>query len=146
MAVIPYTLVYTPNATVGGNDTLAVVWGPSAALAALYPQFPTLASQAPLTFSGLDSGAPVSLPSWADCSFQAVGTFGAGGAVVIEGSNDGAAYGTLNDPFAIPLSFTTAFPRTAVERCLFVRPHVIGGDLTTSLAVIALFRRQPITS
>jgi hypothetical protein len=120
MSVVPGNIVYTPNTTVGGNDTALVVWGPSAAW--------QLPSVPPLTFATLDSGQPMQLPSWADCSFQVVGTFGAGGNIVIEGSNDGNSYGPLNDPFGVSLNFTNDAPRQATERCQFVRPRVTAGD------------------
>lgn len=135
MSVVPANTIYNPPVQGGGNDTCLMVWGPIAALPAAVP----------LTFTTLDSGAPAQLPSWADCSFQVVGSFGAGGNVVIEGSNDGINYGTLNDPFGVALNFTSQAPRQATERCQYVRPRVTAGDATTSLTVIGLFRRQPIT-
>lgn len=134
MSVIPYNIIYNPPVQGGGNDTCLIIWGPASA----FPSVP------PLTFTTLDSGNPAQLPSWADCSFQVVGTFGGGGTVPIEGSNDGVNFGTLNDPFGVALNFTNAAPRQATERCQFVRPRVTAGDGTTSLTVLGLFRRQPI--
>lgn len=151
MAVVPVTEIYFPHKVVGGNDTLLAAWGPLAAASPLLllPFIPptmvaALLAAPPLTFTGLDSGSPEQLPAWADCSFQVLGTFGAGGACVLEGSNDGITYGTLNDPFGVSLSFTTASPRQATERCQFVRPRITAGDGTTALSMLALFRRQPL--
>ena len=49
----------------------------------------------PLTFTGLDTGAPEPGFGGSDRSVQVTGTLGAAGSVTIEGSNDGVNYGTL---------------------------------------------------
>ena len=147
MSVIPYIPVYVPNQFVGNNDTLLVIWGPTTAQynGLTAAQLAALAAATPLTYTTLDSGSPIQLPAWADCSIQFVGTFGAGGNVVIEGSNDGINYGTLNDPYGVSLNMTNNTPRQITERCQFLRPRVTGGDGTTSLTVLGLFRRQPLS-
>src|SRR6266566_7668918 len=89
-----------------------------------------------------DSGAPVSGPGWADRSIQVVGTFGAGGTVVIEGSNDGTNWSTLDDAFGVPMSYTSPTVNQIVELPLFVRPRITGGDGTTSLTVTGAFGRH----
>lgn len=123
MAEIPHDTIYQPDKTVGGNDTLLVIWR---------------------NMAQGDVGQTAQLPSWADCSFQAVGVFGAAGAAAINGSNDGVSFGLLNDPFGVPLSLGDVKPRQATERCEHVRPQITGGDVTTSISVWALFRRQPL--
>jgi hypothetical protein len=92
----------------------------------------------PLTFSGLDSGQPIQGPGWTDRSVQITGTFGAGGTIVIEGSNDGVNYSTLHDTFGNTLSLTQAAVTQILEISLLVRPRVTAGDGTTSLNAIFL--------
>lgn len=89
-----------------------------------------------------DSGNPVSGPGWADRSFQIEGTFGAGGTVVIEGSNDGVNYRTLNDPFGNALSITSAGVHELTQIALWMRPRVSGGDITTNLTMTATLGRH----
>lgn len=124
MAVVSYQQQFDPAVGAGGPTSMVIIW--------------------PLMQNG-DTGQPAVFPEWADVSHQVVGTFGAGGNVAIEGSNDGVNYGTLNDPFAVPLNYTGASlaPRQAVEHAQNIRPHVTAGDGTTSLSVFSLFRRQP---
>lgn len=98
----------------------------------------------PLTFTGLDTGAPVANISGADRSVQVEGTFGATPGILIEGSNDGANYETLNDHLGNALTFTAKGIKSIDQICRFVRPRVTGGDGTTSLTVTMLTRRiQP---
>lgn len=82
------------------------------------------------TWTGLatgDTGQPLRGPGFTDASYQVGGTFG-GATVVIEGSNDGITYGTLVDPFNVPLSFTAASaPTQVLPICLWIRPRVTGG-------------------
>ncbi len=89
-----------------------------------------------LTQTGLDTGTPVTpLNNYWKFSVQAMGTFGAAGAVVLEGSNDGVNYATLNDVAGAAISLTTtAFARLeAVPK--FMRPRITAGDGTTNLTV-----------
>lgn len=98
----------------------------------------------PLTFSGLDSGAPATNISGADRSIQIEGTFGAGGSVTVEGSNDGTNYETLNDHLGNALTFTTKGIKSVDQICRNIRPRVTAGDGTTSLTATLLTRRiQP---
>lgn len=97
------------------------------------------------TWTGLangDSGTPVQGPGWADRSFQIEGTFGAGGTLVIEGSNDTVNYHTLDDPFSNPLSITSATVKQLTEVTYLIRPRVSAGDGTTSLTISAVFARH----
>lgn len=84
---------------------------------------------------------PAALLGFSDRSLQVEGTFGVGGTVVWEGSNDGVNFHTLNDPFGVALSFSAAGLKAVTEACQFVRPRVTGGDGTTALTVTSVFRR-----
>jgi hypothetical protein len=68
-----------------------------------------------------DSGAPFGMTGFADRSAQIVGTFGTGGTVLIEGSNDGTNYATLNDPRSSSSSVRgyppATAPRASQSRC-----------------------------
>lgn len=88
-----------------------------------------------------DSGAPFAMPGFADRSVQIGGTFGAGGTVLIEGSNDGSNYVTLNDPQGVALSITAAGLKEISQICKLIRPRVSAGDGTTSITVTLLARR-----
>lgn len=88
-----------------------------------------------------DSGSPVEMPGSADRSVQILGTFGAGGTIVIEGSNDGTNYVTLTDPQGNALSKTAAAIEAVSELTRYIRPHVTAGDGTTALTVCLLLRR-----
>jgi len=88
-----------------------------------------------------DDGGPVGGSGWADKSVQVEGTFGGGGTVVLEGSNDGTNYRTLNDPFGVPLSFTAAGIHAITEATRYIRPRVTGGDGTTGITATVLVRR-----
>lgn len=94
-------------------------------------------------WSGLavnDVGDAFVLSNYADRSFQVVGTFG-GAAIVVEGSNDGVNYSTLNDPQGNPISLSTAKIEAISELVVNIRPRVVGGDGTTALNVIALVKK-----
>lgn len=88
-----------------------------------------------------DDGAPIQMPGSADRTIQFDGTFGSGGAVVLEGSNDGTTYYTLTDPAANSLSFTSAGLKSVTEVTRYMRPRVTAGDGTTSLKATLLVRR-----
>lgn len=91
-----------------------------------------------------DDGAPAGGRLSGDRSVQVDGTFGAGGTIVIEGSNDsGVTWSTLNDPQGSPLSFTGAGLKAILEYVEQIRPRVTAGDGTTSLDA-DLIARKPI--
>ncbi len=125
MATIPYT-VSNPLTRSGTTNqgALLVTWGPMA--------------------NG-DVGVPYSSPHMADKSVQVSGTFGAGGNLRIEGSNQQGfdssgnaltpTYATLNDPQGTALNFTAAGIKAILENTNLVRPNVTAGDGTTSLTV-----------
>lgn len=88
-----------------------------------------------------DTGEAVELPMTRDRSVQVTGTFGAGGTIVIEGSNDGTNYVTLTDLQGNAISKTAAFVEQVQEITQYIRPRVTAGDGTTSLTVTMLMRR-----
>lgn len=67
---------------------------------------------------------------------QVVGTFGEGGTVVLQGSNDGTNYVTLTDADGGDISFDAAGMVDIRENPRFVRPDVTAGDGTTELTVL----------
>lgn len=79
--------------------------------------------------------------SFADRSVEVTGVFG-GATVTLEGSNGGSSYFTLNDPFNVALSFTSAGLRQALEITRYVRAKVTGGDGTTNIAVNVFTKRE----
>ena len=99
-----------------------------------------------VTWNGLalnDTGLPFVLSQYADRSVQVVGTFGVGGIVVIEGSNDNSNYATLNDPQGNPISFTlTNKIETISEIVVAIRPKVTAGDGTTAVNISMLVRKN----
>lgn len=76
-----------------------------------------------------------------DRSVQVSGTFGAGGTVVIEGSNDGVNWSTLTDQLGNALSITSADIAPIMEVTRYIRPRVSAGDGSTNIAVTILLRR-----
>lgn len=89
-----------------------------------------------------DTGQPFTLSQYADRSVQVVGTFGAGGAIVVEGSNDGTNFSTLTDPQGNSISISTAKIEAVSEIVVALQPRVSGGDGTTDLNVVMLVRRN----
>jgi hypothetical protein len=85
-----------------------------------------------------DDGTPLEMPGSSDRSAQVTGTFGAGGTVVIEGSNDGVNYATLTDPQGNLISITSAKIEAIMELVRYIRPRVTVGDGTTDLSVAIL--------
>lgn len=91
-----------------------------------------------LTIPNGDDGEPITLPAHADRSVQIVGTFGAGGTIILEGSNDGTNYETLSDYLGNALSFTAEGLSSIAEVVNHIRPRVTAGDGTTALTVTLL--------
>lgn len=85
-------------------------------------------------------GSKLAFDEYADRSVQVHGTFGAGGAVTIEGSNDGQHWAPLADPQGNPLVITTPKIEAILECVRFVRP-VAAGDGTTNLTVLVFGRK-----
>ena len=99
-----------------------------------------IATYASMTNSGTDVGAALEMPGYADRSVQITGTFGASGTCVIEGSNDGTNYVTLNNLQGSALSLTSATVKGVAEITRYIRPRITNGDGTTSLTVTILAR------
>lgn len=96
------------------------------------------------TWSGLlngDTGNAVEMPEYGDRTFQVTGTFGTGGTVVLQGSNDGTNWVSLTDPQGNAISKTAAAMETVMETPRYVRPNITAGDGSTSLAVTIFARR-----
>lgn len=89
-----------------------------------------------------DTGLPFVLSQYADRSAQVTGTFGAGGLVVIEGTNDNTNYSTLSDPQGNAISITASKIEAVSEIVVAIRPKVSGGDGTTLINVSMLVRKN----
>jgi hypothetical protein len=89
-----------------------------------------------------DDGTPMASPEYADLCVQVSGTFGAGGTILWEGSNDNSTWATLNNVQGTALSLTAAAIKQIAERPLWIRPRVSGGDGTTALIASCLARRS----
>ncbi len=92
-----------------------------------------------------DTGLPLNpnggSVSFSDKTVHVKGTFGVGGNVIIEGSNDGSTYITLTDPLGVDLNTITAETVVAIlENPLYIRPRVTAGDGTTDIDVILVGR------
>lgn len=88
-----------------------------------------------------DSGQPVQFADWADRCMQVSGTYGAGGSVSWQGSNDGTNWAVLNDINGNALTATTGVLRQMNEAPLWIRPIVTAGDGTTQILATVLARR-----
>lgn len=95
-----------------------------------------------------DDGAAVKMAGSQDRSVQYVGTFGAGGSIQLEGSNDVTANGVapinwflLSTPQGTTGAKTAAGVVQIEEATLWVRPRVTAGDGTTSLTA-SLFMKK----
>lgn len=96
------------------------------------------------TWTGLlntDNGDNFDGSILSDKTVHVKGTFGTGGTLVIEGSNNGGTtFATLNDPQGNPLSFTVEKIETILEKTELLRPRVTAGDGTTNLSVYLVSR------
>jgi hypothetical protein len=91
-----------------------------------------------------DVGAAVYAWPGADRSFAVTGTFGTGGTLVWQGSNDLTSptnWFTLSDPQGTALSLTSSKFKQIEEYALWMRPSVTAGDGTTALTVNFLASR-----
>lgn len=87
------------------------------------------------------AGEPITDSAYGDRTVQVTGTFGSGGTVVIQGSNDGQNWKTLVDPQGNALSFTSTGLELILECPRYTRPNVTAGDGTTSINVYIHGRR-----
>jgi hypothetical protein len=92
---------------------------------------------AALTQTGLDDGTPFGAFPGADRSVHVSGTFGVGGSLTLEGSNQATptTWVVLTDPQGNALTFTSERLEQISEYTRWVRPRVTAGDGTTSLNV-----------
>lgn len=98
-----------------------------------------------VTWAGLlngDTGSPVEGVDFADRTAQISGTFGAGGSITMQGSNDNTNYDPLTDPQGNAITKTAAGLEVIVENPRYARPNVTAGDGTTSLTVTIWARRS----
>lgn len=99
----------------------------------------TIHTWAALTNASPD-GAPVRCSQYAAMTIQVTGTFGAG-TFVLQGSNDGTNWFTLNNRQAAAISSTAALLKDVAEQPLWVRPNVTGSDGSTSLIPVLVGRK-----
>jgi len=95
-----------------------------------------------------DDGTPVLMAGSQDRSVQYTGTFGAGGSIQLEGSNDVVARGLFPANWFVlstPQGTTGAKSAAGIvqieEATLWVRPRVTAGDGTTNLQA-SLFMKK----
>lgn len=97
-----------------------------------------------ITWTGLlngDVGNGIELAEYADRTFQVTGTFGTGGSVTLQGSNDGTIYASLTDGAGDAITCTATCMRIVLENPRYIRPSVTAGDGTTSLVVTVFGKR-----
>lgn len=82
-----------------------------------------------------NQGNAITLNIYQDRTVQIGGTFGVGGSVTIQGSNDGTNWATLTDPLGNALTFTAAGMKQITELPYQIRPSVTAGDGTTVIDV-----------
>ena len=74
--------------------------------------------------AGGENGDAVQISRWQDRTVQCNGTFTS---ITIQGSNDGANWGTLSDPQGVDLVITVVSEiRGILENPLFIRPVAVG--------------------
>jgi hypothetical protein len=98
-----------------------------------------------ITWSGLlngDDGSPATFHDYPDRTVQFLGTFGTGGSITLEGSNNGTNWLPLTDPQGNAITKTAAAIEAVTETPRFIRPIVTAGDGTTNLTAI-VFARTP---
>ncbi len=94
----------------------------------------------PLTTTN-DTGYQAEWATFADRCIQFTGTFGVGGTVKLQGSNDGTNWADLTDPQGNAISKTAAGLEAVTEVTRYVRPFVSAGDGTTSITASLVLRR-----
>lgn len=107
-----------------------------------------------------DAGQPIAFSNYSDKTVQVFGTFGSGGSVTLQGSNDPrvlvdyaagtpkgsetAKWFTLKDPQANAITKTSDGADSGeaiLENPLFIRPNCTAGDGTTAITVILVGRK-----
>lgn len=91
-------------------------------------------------------GTPINVADYDDISFQAYGTFGAGGSISLEGSNDLTAptnfYILTARGGTAAATMTAAGLKSINENPLWIKPAVTAGDGTTAIDCIVFGRRR----
>ncbi len=89
-----------------------------------------------------DDGAPISIPGASDMTFQAFGTFGANGTIILEGTckETATTFFQMRDGGDNVISFGSADGEMVAPIAVFIRPRVTNGDGTTDLTAILLAR------
>lgn len=93
-----------------------------------------------------DSGAEVDYPEYVDGTVQFTGTFGVGGSIQVEGSNDITGptnWSLLTNPQGTTSAKTAAGIVTYEESPFWKRVNVTAGDGATSLTAKLTLRRNP---
>lgn len=91
-----------------------------------------------------DDGSPMAVASYSDKTMQIFGTFGSGGSVTLQGSNDprvetdpsNAVWFSLVDPQGNAITKTAASGEAILENPFWIRPVCTAGDGTTNLTII----------
>ena len=84
-----------------------------------------------------ETGLATQLAKWPTKAAHATGTFGVGGAVAIEGSNNGTDFFALRDSMGVAISLTAAAPiKDVLENPRHIRARVTAGDGTTNIRVL----------
>ncbi|MCL6456699.1 MAG: hypothetical protein K6T85_01710 [Gorillibacterium sp.] len=99
-------------------------------------------------WSGLRNGDSgqwylVTCAKYPDKCVQVIGTFGTGGTVVIEGSNQYdniTDYSTLSDSFGDSLVFGASDIKQINQNPLAIRPRVTAGDSSTNVTILIAMR------
>jgi hypothetical protein len=100
-----------------------------------------VATYGPMANGDVGIPVPMDTTNYSDISAQVTGTFGTGGSVAIEGSNDKVNWAALRDPSHTTIAITSAAIQAVLENTIQVRPHVTAGDGNTSLTVTLMYRR-----
>lgn len=88
-----------------------------------------------------DTGQGQGIPHSADITVSVDGTFGAGGSIQWEGSNDGGVtYQILSDNQGVDAILPAGGMMTIQEQPKLIRPNVTAGDGTTSLVARMICR------
>ena len=120
-----------PTTALTQSNPWAATWGTDASIATW------------LAVPNGNDGAPSGAGGYGDKTIQVTGTFGAGGAVRPEGSNDGGqTWFQLTDPTGTAISLTAAGGKAITEAVALIRPRVTAGDGTTAINVYILMVRH----
>ena len=99
-----------------------------------------------LTQTTSDTGDPIKAAEYSDKTFHCFGTFGVGGSLVIEGSNDGTNWAPVSNRQGVtPFAFTALGINTSQDKPIWMRPRVTAGDGSTSLTVVCAAHRSDLS-